>query len=724
MQAFSDSLGRCVEKKQVRRPAVLTLCVTTLSRKREHMKRNGNLIGINRVCLCVYGCAVIYAASVYANPYEHLSDAKGSVFDSSIRKDSVSTLEAVEVSSHRIAKEVASTAPTFKLSAERMKLLGITDIADALHRIPGINLKDYGGAGGLKTVSVRGFGDQHTGVIYDGVVLSDAQSGRIDLSRYSLDNVASLSMVVGDNSDIFIPAKWAASAASVVIESEQINLSDSLVRVTAQLRAGSFSMVNPYLKLSKRIGKRLALSAIGEYTYAKNDYPFILQNGYTYTHERRSNSRMKSGHAELSAKLGFDNGSSLQGKVFYYDNGRQLPGQVILYNPTNNEYLRERNFFSQLSFKSSSSSTLRYQAIAKYNWDASYYSNKDGKYPGGILIEDYRQREGYLSNSILFSPTQTIAVNYSADAFCNYLTGNNQEIVNPSRLSLLQTISAKYSTSRFQIMARGLWSIYHNKVEKGEAASDANRLSPSLSLSWQPLEDRFLFLRASYKNIFRMPTFTEAYYFRLGNVTLRPETTDQVNLGLTWQKNNFSLFETVSLTADCYANRVVDKIVALPQNMYVWRMVNMGRVRSLGVDVTTNCVAKLNSTQKLMIAGNYSFQRVQPRTNPTALDYNKQLAYTPMNTGGASVSWLNPWVDVVFNTIAVGERYANSINLPISRLSPYTESGLSLMRGFKLRSGLLDLRLDIQNMFNVQYEIINDYPMPGINWKFTIKYTL
>ena len=99
-----------------------------------------------------------------------------------------------------------STAPLRILDREQMLSLGVTDVADALHRMAGITLRDYGGAGGLKTVSVRGFSAKHTGVSYDGIMLSDCQSGEIDLSRYSLDNVEYLSLVVGDNDDIFIPA--------------------------------------------------------------------------------------------------------------------------------------------------------------------------------------------------------------------------------------------------------------------------------------------------------------------------------------------------------------------------------------------------------------------------------------------------------------------------------------------------------------------------------------
>ena len=692
------------------------------------MKSKGRLKSVNnrRVCACgsVAVCAFFAFAPVPTSAATLMPGVNRENGDSVNAKGTPRQLKEVEVVSHRLSREVASTAPLYRLSAERMKALGVTDIADAMHRLPGVNLKDYGGAGGMKTVSVRGFGDQHTGVVYDGIVLSDCQNGRIDLSRYSLDNVGSLTMVVGDNSDIFIPAKWAASAASVIIESESVPAQgDSVLHLTSQLRFGSFDMINPYLKVGKRFDNGFAFSAIGDYTYAKNDYPFTLRNGYTSSRERRTNSRMNQGHAEVNGRYSFSPREYLQGKLFYYDNGRQLPGQVVLYVSGNNEFLRERNFFGQLSYRNQNSSRRQFQAFAKFNWDASHYTDRDGKYPGGMLVDDYRQREAYLSGSLLSVYSSNFSVNYSADIIYNDLTGNKEDIVNPSRGSILQTLSAKYKTSNFQVMARGLWSIYRNRVEKGEAAADANRLSPSVSLSWQPVSDKLFFLRASYKNIFRMPTFTEAYYFRMGNVTLRPEDTNQVNLGGTWQKNGLGWLTGITLTADCYANRVTDKIVVLPQNMYMWKTTNMGKVRSLGVDATVNAVAAIAERQTLTLAGNYSFQRVQPRTDPRALDYNKQLAYTPMNSGSASLSWGNPWVDCAAHVTAVGERYANSINLPISRLAPYADCGLSLMRAFKFRNtDAVDLRFDILNLLNTQYQIINAYPMPGINWKFTVKY--
>ena len=83
----------------------------------------------------------------------------------SMGQDSIRTecLQEVKVNArqHRI---LTSTSPLQLLDKGDMLRLGVTDMADALHRMPGINLRDYGGAGGMKTVAVRGFGAGHTAV--------------------------------------------------------------------------------------------------------------------------------------------------------------------------------------------------------------------------------------------------------------------------------------------------------------------------------------------------------------------------------------------------------------------------------------------------------------------------------------------------------------------------------------------------------------------------------
>lgn len=690
--------------------------LVTLSRKREHMKgiiesKKSLKKAVVMVFAEVLVCIPAFGVSVSERTAYEAADTAGR------------NLQEFEVVSERVRREVTSTAPLFNLTDERMKTMGVTDISDALHRLPGINIRDYGGAGGMKTVSVRGFGTTHTGVIYDGIVLSDCQSGKIDLSRYSLDNVGSLSLIVGDNSDIFVPAKASASAASIIISSMSVpGPMDSLWHVTGQMRFGSFGTYNPYFKVGKSLTPKFSFSVIGEYTHAKNNYPFTLENGKLVTRERRNNSMMNSWHGEINTRWRLTPASMLDAKVYYYDNNRQLPGPVILYNPICHEKLRDRNFFGQLTYKNLSLSKFSFQGLAKFNWDASLYHDEDGKYPGGILDEDYFQREVYVSGSALYVPTDKLVFNYSADYFYNNLTTNQMEVVGPWRHSVLQSFTGKFQNSWLLATARLLWSIYDNGVKEGISSKDENKLSPSLSVSVQPMRNRLFFIRASYKNIFRMPTFNETYYFRMGSTSLKPEDTDQFNFGLTWQYNSTNWLNALVLTGDVYYNNVKDKIVALPTNMFIWTMTNMDKARAFGADVTASATFNIARRQSLVFAGNYSWQRVQPRTSPTDPDYNKQVAYTPIHSGAASLSWENPWVDVVVHTTGASDRYGTSSNLPITRIKGYMEMGAALIRSFKIKRNTIDLRFDLTNILDTQYEIVGNYPMPGRAWKFTVTY--
>ena len=152
-------------------------------------------------------------------------------------------------------KTLRSATPAFSIDKEKMLRNGVTDISDAVHRLPGVTLRDYGGAGGMKTVSVRGLGSAHTAVVYDGMLLSDAQSGSIDLSRYSTDNLEELSLVIGDNDDIFISAKAAASPATLSLATPGMNLNGEKLQMTSQIKVGSFGYVSPFIRGTVKIGR-------------------------------------------------------------------------------------------------------------------------------------------------------------------------------------------------------------------------------------------------------------------------------------------------------------------------------------------------------------------------------------------------------------------------------------------------------------------------------------
>lgn len=631
-------------------------------------------------------------------------------------------LDSVEVIASA-PKKLSSTAPVYGMTDAAMKSAGVTDIADALRRMPGVNLRDYGGAGGLKTISVRGFGAQHTSVLYDGVALSDVQTGQIDLSRYSLDNVGSLSMLIGDNDDIFIPAKAASSAATLSISTPAMPDADTPYRLTAQVRCGAWGLVNPYASFSVRTSEQLAVSATADWMRTDNNYTFRLKNGDYTTRERRDNSSMSSGHGEVNLQWDASSRSQLTAKAYYYDSDRRLPGPVIHYNNVSNERLKERNTFGQLRYRNAFNSQWSLGAIGKFNYSSSFYHDENGQYPGGVLDENYWQREAYASAYILYLPARQWALDYSADYIFNSLNSNLATDTRPYRHSILQSLTGRYRHSGITVMGRLLYSAFINGAKRGTAADNASRLSPSVSMSWQPWLNRTMFIRMSYKSIFRMPSFNEAYFRHYGTAELKPEMTRQVNAGITWALRPSGIISNLAFTADGYINHVTDKIVAIPYNMFLWTMTNLGKVRILGADVTFSGTVDLSCNQSLTLLANYSYQRAQPRTAPTAPEWMKQVAYTPKNSGSASLNYENPWVNLIVHATGVSARYSTNANVATTRIGGYVDTGITAWRRFSIgRSQSLELRGDITNLFNKQYQIVARYPMPGRAWQFTVKY--
>ena len=627
-------------------------------------------------------------------------------------------IDEVQVVDSRKHHTLTSTAPLHVMDHGEMLRMGVTDMADALHRLPGITLRDYGGAGGMKTVSVRGFGAKHTGVSYDGVMLSECQSGEIDLSRYSLDNVGSLSLVIGDNDDIFIPARQATTPASINIQTMSLPTDDVRPHLTTQLKFGSFGYVSPFLKYEQNINERFALSAVGEYTYAENDYPYTIKNGIETIEDRRKNSRMNSGHGELNFLWTISPSDRLSGKVYYYDNDRQLPGQVFYYSNTSRETLRDRNLFGQLMYQKRLSEKLSLKLNGKFNWSASLYD--DGMVASQILDANYWQREYYTSACLLYLPSDKWAFDYSVDYAHNNLNSTLDTDVRPYRNTLLQSATAKYRTHRLTVMGRLLYSLYLNGAKQGASAEDMRRLSPSLSLSYLLLPN--LHVRASYKEIFRAPTFNENYFFHYGSKDLHPERTEQLNVGMTWTGD----FGRTSLqtTFDGYYNIVKDMIVAVPFNMFVWNCVNVGKVRVLGIDFTLNASHQLTKRQTLTLSGYYSYQRAQNRADETSPYYNNQIAYTPEHSCSAALAWENPWVNVSTHLTTVSERWSTNAHIEGTRVKGYYELGASAYRRFHIGRSMMELRLDLKNLTDKQYEIVGSYPMPGRSYQISLNYKL
>lgn len=635
----------------------------------------------------------------------------------------VHRMDEVTVTARRMPAKITSTTSVQVLRKDDLKNLGMQNIGDAVKRFAGTHVRDYGGIGGLKTVSVRNLGAAHTAVSYDGVAISNTQAGQIDIGRFSLDNVSTLSLAVGQDDNLLQAARLFASAGVLNIETEKPHFDDGKHSFTqVQVRGGSFGYITPSFRHWQALGDRTRLSVDANYQHADGSYPFTLKNGKLTTEEKRTNSDIESYQGEANLFHTFKDDSELNMKAYYYHSERGLPGSVVLYNPQSDERLWDRNFFAQAKYKKIFSPKWTLQAQGKYNHSWNKYEDLGVEYVGGKQTDINRQHEYYLSAVVLYRPTERLSLSLSQDGAINKLHTNGAQSPEPIRYSSLTALNARYQWNRLRVAGTVVATYITEEVKSGNTPDDRKRLSPTLSLSYQPWESEQLYLRAMYKNTFRVPTFSDLYYLRVGNTNLRPEKATEYTIGLTWSGKPFEFTDFVSLTVDGYYNKVNDKIIAFPST-YIWKMQNYGEVDITGVDVTFATAIPMSRNISLNLSGNYSWQKAIDVTNKDAKNYKHQLPYTPEHNGNLSATLEMPWVNLGYTVSMVGKRYYLAQNIPANEIEGYNEHTATLWREFAIDRCKLRLQAEIINLTDAQYDVIKYYPMPGRSWRITGTFT-
>lgn len=644
---------------------------------------------------------------------------------------SVQFLEGISVEGKAERSAISTTVPVQTLTQADIQTMPAVLLSDVLKLFSGIVIKDYGGVGGMKTVSMRGFGSQHTAISYDGLPVTDCQTGQIDLSKFSLENVEQISVNSGTD-DIFLPARLFAAANLIQIRTLRPKFDKRPFHIDFRFLGGSFGLWSPSVLLENRIVKRrnngFSLSSSLNINYLQSDgrYPFTIYYGGdndSTSLEKRSNSDVKSMNIEGNLFFTFDYTTQMDVKLYYYQAERGLPGAVIFYNTHSRQRLYDQNAFGQVHFLKHFLKNVDYQLNAKFNYAYERYFDPDYLNAAGFVDNRYFQREYYLSNGVSYRPHKIVNLTLVNDLIFGNLTANLPNFILPSRLQVLTVLSAAVDTRFVQAKAALLHTGVANWVKKGAAADNVSRFSPSAGISIRPMLSQDFHIRAFYKNIFRLPTFNDLYYNDFGNRDLRPENTHQFDLGLTYARSFLHKKMGISITVDSYYNRVKDKIVAIPsRNLFTWMMLNFGAVKIAGMDANLVFDYEIIKQLKIDIVGSYSLQQAVDVTDPKSNTYRHQIPYTPLHSGSASLTLSTPWVDVSYTVVAAGKRYALQQNIPANELKPYSDHSLALAKDFDVKGKVvLGYKLELLNLANRHYEIVRNYPMQGRSVRGTLR---
>ena len=637
--------------------------------------------------------------------------------------DDTKTIDEVVVVGRLMYQEVV---PSQKLKGDDLQRLSSHSIADAMRYFSGIQLKDYGGVGGVKTVNIRSMGSNHLGIYYDGIELGNAQNGQIDLGQFSLDNVEEISLYNGQKSGIFQTASDYGNAGSVYIRTRQPHFvqgkSDNYrVKIkTASSDLYSFASVWEHCFSSSLSGSLSAeaLTSSGKYKFR---YHRVNIDGTTAwdTTAVRQNGDI---HAErIEANLyGRLTDGRWTAKAYLYNSQRGIPGAIVNNVWRRGERQGDLNTFAQATWQKSFTERFSTRAMAKYAFYRTHYINRDTT---TLPVDNrYYQQEIYFSTSNVYEILKGWSASIAYDFRWNKLNATTYNFAYPTRLSNLISVATGLDLQRIKMQGSVLTTFINDKYGKNREKASMHTFTPAFFINYYPLSTRTLSLRAFAKKSFRMPTFNDLYYTDLGNASLKPESALQYNLGLTIDKTfQRRLFRSLRFQTDAYAASIHDKIIAYPKGQqFRWTMLNLGRVHIKGVDLLAE--TSIVPCQHLLVTARlqYTYQDARDVTDPQTPYYRHQIPYVPHHSGSAIVSINYKNWTANYSFIYAGERWFGQENIIYNHIEPWYTSDVTLSYEYKMKKILTRITLEINNIFSQDYEVIVNYPMPKRNYALTL----
>lgn len=617
------------------------------------------------------------------------------------RLDSVHTIRDVAV----VGVRPHYLTPSQTLSGAALQNLSTTSVADALKYFSGVQIKDYGGLGGLKTVNVRSLGSQHVGVYLDGIRITNAQNGQIDLGRYSLSNMESVALYNANRNERLQSASEHASAATVYLQTRR---PDSTA-FNVEYGTGSFGLQ----KLKTYFSFRNILFVDAEYQRTDGDYPFRFQSASEDTVGKRRNSDISFYRLEAA---GFYKG--FRAHAYFYSSERGLPGPVVRrlsdqWDSTDRQW--DRNFFLQATYRHTWGS-FALKTNLKYAYDWLRYLQDPSTNAAAMHCDNhYRQQDLYASVSAAWN-TSWLSLTASTDLRWSDLTTNVYRSAYVYRLDSKSLLSAIASYRGFEGNIALLYThIGDHSARTAQSGATLSRLTPMFLASWHR---RAFTVRAFHKRIFRAPTLNDLYYTLVGNAQLRPEYTSQFDLGVDYKDRH------LHLALDAYYNRIEDKIVAIPmKSQFRWSMVNFGLVKSLGLSATAG-YDRTWGKFSLNANANYTCQRDRDYSSPHDPEYRNTIPYSPLHSASLIVDLGYDGWSLCTSWLYTGDRFALISNNRDDLLGAWQTVDLKLNKRFRIRRHYVQATVECNNLCDSRHEVVKRYPMPGRNWKATLQWQL
>ena len=561
-------------------------------------------------------------------------------------------------------------------------------ISELLSLSPGVVVRDFGGYGQLKTLSIRGSSNDQVVILMDGVRLNSPIGGGVDLSTIPIDFIDTLEIVRGGAS-----ALAGSDAIGGVVNIVTKKTDKEFTSVSATY--GSFQTFKANISRADNIGN---LGYFLSFTHAQSEGDFDFETINGFEQERINNEyRSESFFGKLVYEL--NDWELIFLNDFYYDD-KGVPGLGEFQEPNSNQ-TDIRNLTALKIIKDEFLiPTLNFETIIFNRFDRLEFENPDPTL--GIPIDT-------LSDSYSFGITSRLEWLAPREQIITFATELRAEILkdddfnNPERINwslfLGDEISFLYNFITLQPVIR--FDLFKTYADNNETDAE---LSPKLGFIFSPL--RFITLKSNIGRSFRVPNFGELFFpeqgFIGGNPDLEPETSIDFDIGLVLSHPRFS-FEI-----NYFRNDIDDLILFVFVSAQRIEPRNVGDVKQQGIE--TSLLLRPTDFIELYTAYTYLDGKLD--------DTGAQLPGRPKNkldfrgvitSPYASIYWESHYVDEIPLTAFPDSRATES-------RTTHDIGAVAIWKGFSLS-------FEIKNLFdNKEVRDAFDFPLPGRSYFITAYY--
>ncbi len=570
------------------------------------------------------------------------------------------------------------------------------NLGELLSQNSTLTVSSYGGYNSLSSISFRGTGSNHTLVTWHGFPVNSLTTGGVDLSLIPVGVFDKISLVYGASGSLYGNS---SIGGSIMLE----NNADWTNRLNGELSAGVGSFGYRRYGLKAAVGnQRIQFSINGFFNRSDDDFRF------TDT-QKAGNPGVKLDHNKLvlysvlqDLQIKLPGNNRLGVGIWHLKKQKEIPEIMGSYGESNQVqkdsllkgYIQWNKRTARISLSLKSAYLMDYLRYSdKLDAEDENYS-VDSKIKSHRVMNDFNLRI-YLNRFFTFDAGGTIS-------YLDVRTNNYSSCQNEMQGEVFGGIKTQLNNWVANITLRKMFTPYRDPALLYSAglkvSTNSNRLTGRVNLS----------------NRFRTPSFNEKYWQPGGNIDLKPEKGWGINTGFegtVWQSDDGKgKFTTV---IDGYTSHISNWIQWIPSEISgVWSPVNYKKVWTRGVE-SNLVLSKAWERFSFRLTAGYAYTRstIEDSSNGSARKGN-QLKYVPLHSanGSLTIQYKSTYL-MLYNQYS-GIRYTTEENNLSEAMDPFNLNNL-LLGVFLGKKNQVTLQARLTNLFNIDYQIIRAYPMPG-----------